>query len=153
MSGRIAEGGQIAGLPEYLGVLLVEPQKFQSDIVRSALLSAGVDVDKITEARSAASAMECVKNSVPDIVLLELDLPDAPGEHLIRHIRERRIKAPILAVTGQGESSRVRDAVAAGVDDYLLKPVSNGQIIQRIIRHLKKAGWQGVDGKLSQRIG
>lgn len=141
MAKIIEEGGRGTTLPENVGVLIVEPQKFQADIVRSALLGAGVGVDKIHEARDVTSALAVLKSMVPDIMITELDLPDATGEHLIQKAREMGVKAPILAVTSQGENTRVRDAVSAGVSDYILKPVSNEQITKRVARHLKKAGW------------
>lgn len=140
MARMIEEGGRGIALPENVGILIVEPQKFQSDILRNALVSAGVGVDKIVEVRNIQAAREALKNMVPDIVIVELDLPDGPGEDLVRDIRQRRIRAPILAVTSLGSNEHVRGAVEAGVSDYLLKPVSNDQITKRVARHLKKAG-------------
>lgn len=141
MAKIIEEGGKGTTLPEGVGVLIVEPQKFQSDILRNALTAAGVSVDKIVETRDVTTALAALKNMVPDVVITELELPDATGEHLIREIRQLEIGAPILAVTSQGGGDRVRSAVEAGVNDYLLKPVSNDQITKRVARHLKKAGW------------
>ena len=153
MVGNISEGGQMIGLPENLVVLVVEPQKFQSDLLRNALLAAGVDGEKVVAARDVTAAIEILKNTVPDVVLTELDFPDAPGEHLVRHLRSQKISAPVLAVTSQGESTRVQAAVAAGINDYLLKPVSNALVVQRILRHLKKAGWTNLNGGTTQRTG
>lgn len=141
MAKFIDEGGKGTILPTEVGVLIVEGYKFQSDILRNALIGAGVAFDRILEARDVASALDALKDTVPDVVITELDLPDGQGETLVREIRQRKITAPILAVTSQGDGERVRGALAAGVSDYLLKPVSNAQITKRIARHLKLAAW------------
>lgn len=127
-------------LPRDLNVLLVEPQRFLCGIMRGALISAGVDTDNITEARSATKALDMLKTRAFDVVLTELDLPDTDGEYVVRKAREWGIVIPIMAVTAEATEHKLRVAVNAGISDFLVKPVSQMMVSKRIARQLLSPG-------------
>lgn len=124
-------------LPAGLTILLVEPQKFLSGILRNALVSAGVYTDNILEVQTATKALELLKTRVPDVILTELNLPDTDGDFMIRRARETGITVPILVITSEAYEYKVREAVAAGVNDFLVKPISQLLISRRIARQLR----------------
>ncbi len=75
-----------------------------------------------------------VKGSSPEVVLLVLDLmlPGLDGFHVTREIRQRRPELPILMLTARGEERIRLQGFGAGVDDFLAKPFSMGELIARV---------------------
>ena len=136
MNGEHAHYVETTDLPGALAVLIVEPQRFLSGILRNALVSAGVMTDNIMEVRDAASAMTLLKTRVPDVILTELNLPDADGDFLVSKVRERGIAVPVLAVTSEATEYKVRAVIGAGANDVLVKPVSQLLMSKRIGRQL-----------------
>lgn len=135
----MSDAAEATELPAGLTVLLVEPQKFLSGILRNALISAGVYTDNILEVQTATKALELLKTRVPDVILTELNLPDTDGDFMIRRARESGITVPILVVTSEAYEYKVREALAAGVNDFLVKPISQLVISRRIARALRTA--------------
>ena len=123
-------------LPASLCVLLVEPQRSLSGILRNALVGAGVVTDNIIEARNATNALALLKTRIPDVILTELNLPDTDGDYLVRKAREWGINIPILVITSDATEYKVREAISAGVNDFLVKPVSQLFMSKRIARQL-----------------
>lgn len=136
MSSAQSQYAETSDLPSSLTVLLVEPQRFLSGILRHALISAGVLTDNILEVRDAAGALTLMKSRIPDVILTELNLPDADGGFLASKVREWGIRVPIMAVTSEATEYKVREAVGAGVNDVLVKPVSQLLVSKRIARQL-----------------
>jgi CheY-like chemotaxis protein len=82
----------------------------------------------------------------PDLVLLDLGLPDVPGEELLRHLKKRPETAgiPVIVVTGKTEAAAQLKAAAKDIlTDILLKPVSGSQLCQAVAAAL--AGQQELD--------
>ena len=123
-------------LPGDLTVLLIEPQRFLSRIMCSALINAGVFTDNITEVSSATKALDLLKTKAFDVILTEMDLPDTDGEYVIRKAREWGVDSPIVVITSGATEGKVREAVNAGVNDFLVKPVSQILVSKRIARQL-----------------
>jgi two-component system KDP operon response regulator KdpE len=130
----------------------VEPQSLK--LLRAALTHEGY---RIFEARAAAEALHAARARKPDVVLLELDLPDADGTDLIKELREQWSHRPILVVSARdGEDEKVR-ALDRGADDYITKPFGTGELMARIrvaLRHEASAGVAGaLGGRAVIRIG
>jgi two-component system KDP operon response regulator KdpE len=89
------------------------------------------------EAESAAAALAAITEAAPDVVLLDLGLPDADGIALTRTIREWSA-VPIIVISARGMERDKVTALDAGADDYLTKPFSAGELLARIrvaLRH------------------
>ncbi|MCU1393083.1 MAG: Two component transcriptional regulator, winged helix family [Ilumatobacteraceae bacterium] len=86
---------------------------------------------------NGAEALECVAVSEPDVIILDLGLPDVDGIDLCRHLR-LRVKSPIIVVTADGNQSRMVQALDEGADDYVTKPFSMPELLARVrvaLRH------------------
>jgi two-component system KDP operon response regulator KdpE len=104
---------------------------------------------RVDEADCAADALRSWTDRRPDLMLLDLGLPDVDGVEVIRRIR-REAATPIIILSARGEE---RDRIAgleAGADDYLGKPFAVGELNARIRAVLRRAGGPDVrpDGRL-----
>ena len=103
------------------------------------------------EANSAQSALERFDSVDPDVILLDLGLPDCEGTQLIPQIRERT-SAPIIVVSARNSIDDMVNALDNGADDYVLKPFDVGELLARIraaIRHrisARGAQWKIISG-------
>ncbi|RMI28929.1 response regulator transcription factor [Nocardia stercoris] len=113
-------------------VLVVESNPAMAEIEVLVLATAGHEV---ISAPTAEHALTLARRWNPDLVLLELDLPDLPGVHLCRQLRQRS-PIPIIAVSLDGNPDTIGDAYAAGACDYIPKPLRSGELLDHIRVHL-----------------
>jgi diguanylate cyclase (GGDEF)-like protein len=94
----------------------------QAQLVASALESSNI---RVNHAENAARAQEILAHEVPDIILLDVELPDLDGFTLARLIRQdpKYNLLPIVFLTGRGSTSSHIEALRAGADDFLTKPI------------------------------
>jgi CheY-like chemotaxis protein len=104
-------------------ILVVEDQPAELKLAVQVLSAAGFEVDQAAAAEEAVAAIEV---DPPDIVLLDLSLPDVDGLTLARKLKANPATRGILivAVTSYPERFPMHEALAAGCDAYLPKPVS-----------------------------
>jgi DNA-binding response OmpR family regulator len=113
-------------------VLIVEDDlSIAAQLVR-ALSRGGYQVDHVV------TGSEALHRPDPDVVLLDLELPDTDGVAVCRELRQRS-DAAILVVTAYGEESDRIVALDAGADDYLVKPFGLGELLARIRAALRRA--------------
>jgi two-component system KDP operon response regulator KdpE len=115
-------------------ILLIEDEPSLRRYLRVTLQAHGY---RVAEEATATEGKEAVLRTNPDLVLLDLGLPDGDGLELARELRERS-KVPILVVSGRGSEDDKIQALDLGVDDYLTKPFATGELLARIrvaLRH------------------
>lgn len=115
-------------------IVLVEDDVEIRRLVAGALAEQGHDVE------SAATAMEGLELAVrggPDVVLLDLGLPDLDGTELLRMIRAVS-PVPVIVITARGADEVVVRTLDAGADDYLVKPFSVAQLEARVRAVLRR---------------
>lgn len=137
-----------------LRVLIVDDEKAIRRFLKATLVSHGYTV---YEAENGAEAQKHAVNSYPDVVILDLGLPDMDGIKVVQKIRERS-KIPIIILSVRDAESDKIAALDAGADDYLTKPFKVGEMLARIravIRRLLPGSSESVFtvGKLSVDIG
>ena len=114
--------------------LLVEDDPNIVDLVRANLVVRGFDVVVANDGRNALPLLE---TESPDIVLLDLMLPDTDGFELCRHMRERSGVGIIVVSARGGERDKVT-ALTLGADDYITKPFSIEELLARIMATLRR---------------
>jgi two-component system, OmpR family, KDP operon response regulator KdpE len=119
-----------------LRVLVVEDDRE----IRSLLLSSlGVEGFEVQTAVSISEAAAMLQHSPPDLVLLDLGLPDGDGIDLVRQVR-RQHGLPILVVSARHQEAEKVKLLDAGADDYLTKPFSVSELLARIRVALRHRG-------------
>jgi len=123
--------------PEPL-VLVVEDEPQMRKFVRASLTSHGY---RILEAERASEAVALITSHNPDLVLLDLGLPDEDGLSVTRRVREWS-RVPIVVLSARGLDDDKVAALDAGADDYLTKPFSVKELLARLrvaLRHAQPA--------------
>ena len=116
-------------------VLFVEDESSISGPFSKALAREGFEP---FVAATAARALELADQIEPDIVLLDLTLPDGDGRDVCRALR-RRSNVPIVMLTARGTETDRIVGLELGADDYVVKPFSGGEVIARIRAILRRA--------------
>ena len=120
--------------------LVVEDDPDVRDLVVLSLEMSGLEV---TTAETGATAVERVRELDPDVVTLDLTLPDADGREVCRRIREFS-DTRILLVTGRAETEDRRSGLEAGADDFMTKPFTPQELRTRVSELLERP--RRVDG-------
>ncbi len=121
-------------------VLLVEDEAVLGEALRRTLVREGYPTELVA---SGSAALASVAEREPDVVLLDMGLPDRDGIGVCREIRERS-RVPILVITGRGDVSARVQGLRSGADDYLVKPVSTDELVARIEAVLRRATGSAV---------
>ena len=110
------------------------------DVTRSAVAGnlAAHDYD-VEEAADAGAGLRAWDADRPDLILLDLGLPDRDGLSVIRHVR-REAATPILVLSARGQETDKIAALEAGADDYVTKPFGIGEVRARVAALLRRAG-------------
>jgi two-component system, OmpR family, KDP operon response regulator KdpE len=119
-----------------LRVLLVEDDREMRSMMQSSL---GVEGFEVQTAVSLSEATALLRNAPPDVVVLDLGLPDGDGLELVLQVR-KQASLPILIVSARHQEAEKIKLLDAGADDYLTKPFSVGELLARIRVALRHRG-------------
>lgn len=119
-----------------LRVLVVEDDPEIRALIQSTLSVEGFDVQT---AVSVSEASALLRHALPDILLLDLGLPDGDGAVLVREVRKLHA-LPILVVSARHQEAQKIELLDAGADDYLTKPFSVAELLARIRVALRHRG-------------
>jgi DNA-binding response OmpR family regulator len=117
-------------------VLLVEDERKLRELVRSYLERAGFTV---LSAGLGAEAISLFSSAAPDLVVLDLGLPDVPGETVAREIRAVGGTPIVMLTAKSGEEDRIA-GLQLGADDYVTKPFSPRELVLRVEAVLRRGG-------------
>jgi two-component system, OmpR family, response regulator RegX3 len=126
-------------------ILLVEDEESISDPFSRALAREGFEP---VVARTAAEALKLAGLVDPELVLLDLMLPDGDGRDVCRELR-RRSSTPIIMLTARGTETDRIVGLELGADDYVVKPFSSPELIARIRAVLRRSRRDDGDGRLT----
>ena len=89
------------------------------------------------EASTAAEGIRCVREMRPDLILLDVDLPDMDGREACRLIRKAGVSTPVIMLTAQSSDSDAILGLDSGANDYVTKPFRFAVLLARIRAHLR----------------
>ena len=116
-------------------ILVVEDDEAAGEVLTAGLVARGW---RVRLAVDGVSALDLVDGDAPDVVILDLGLPDLDGLEVCRHIRVLRPTLPIIVLTADGAEHRMIAALDEGADDYVTKPYSMPLLLARVrvaLRH------------------
>jgi DNA-binding response OmpR family regulator len=126
-------------------ILLVEDEIKLARFIELELQSEGY---RVTVAHDGMSGLSLVRESEPDLAILDWMMPGLTGVELCRRLRSTGIKIPVILLTAKDEVGDRVTGLDAGADDYLVKPFSIEELLARIRAHLRRT--QETDTDLLQ---
>jgi len=131
----------MTGLAGAASILLVEDDEATRTSIATFLRGHGHDVRDVSDAASATAAWGAGR---PDLIVLDLGLPDRDGATVIRHVR-REATTPILVLSARDREADKIAALDHGADDYMTKPFGMGELRARIDALIRRAAGPVAD--------
>lgn len=125
-------------------ILIVEDEPQMQKFLRTCLAAEGY---RVVEATKGQEGLDLARTHNPDLVLLDLGLPDMDGTEVTKGLREWSTK-PIIIISARGQEDDKIRALDVGADDYLTKPFGTGELMARIrvaLRRTARAGQENPD--------
>lgn len=124
-------------------ILVVEDDRGLQKYLRELLLDSDYSV---TTANAGVTALEVLKKIEPDLILLDLALPDITGESICLEVRKNYPALPVIILTAKDSVSDIVQGLNLGADDYITKPFVAEELLARIKARLRRR--EGNDAKL-----
>ncbi|MBE6656827.1 MAG: response regulator transcription factor [Ruminococcaceae bacterium] len=125
-------------------ILLVEDETNIQTFV-SALLEAN-DYQVVLAASCAEAEMLCASH-LPDLVILDLGLPDRDGTVFLRRLRQKEL-TPVIVLSARSDENEKVHALDLGANDYITKPFGSAELLARIRSSLRTSRYSAAEGKL-----
>ena len=118
-------------------VLVVDDNRLNLELVTDVLEAAGYEV---RQAGSGPEALEAARRELPQIILMDIGLPEMDGYAVLRALRDnpRTAPVPVAALTAQAMAGDEQRALAAGFDGYITKPINTRSLPQTIAGMLER---------------
>ena len=133
-------------------VVLIEDEAQIRRFLRATLAGQGY---RLFEATTGADGLVEVASRQPDVVIVDLGLPDMDGLEVIRRLREWSA-VPVIVLSARGQERDKVTALDAGADDYVAKPFGAGELLARIrvaLRHTAGASHEDGEATFTRRRG
>lgn len=111
-------------------VLIVDDAAFMRMMIKDILEKNGFDV--VGEANNGLKAVELYKAEKPDVVTMDITMPDMDGIEAVKAIREMDPAAKIIMCSAMGQQTMVMDAIKAGAKDFIVKPFQADRVLEAI---------------------
>ena len=118
-------------------LLLVDDEENLRSMLQAALQHHGYDVHPVAAGREAMAAVPDVR---PDLIVLDVMLPDLDGFEVCRRLRSEGVRTPVLFLTARDSTDDKVRGLTLGGDDYLAKPFSLEELVARIDAVLRRSG-------------
>jgi two-component system OmpR family response regulator len=135
----------MTGTPEPR-ILVVDDEENITFLLRSALRHFGFDVEVASDGRGA---LRTVRAQPPDLVVLDVMLPDVDGFEICRRMRNEGLDTPVLFLTARDGSDEAVRGLTLGGDDYVTKPFSLEEVVARVQALLRRSGGRTRSPKLA----
>lgn len=120
-----------------MNILVVDDSRIMRNIVKNTVAThRSLKGSEFFEAGDGVGALDILEHQSVDLLLLDWNMPRLSGIELVRELRSRAdfAKLPIIMITSEAAKYNVIEAVKAGVSDYLVKPVSEKSLLEKIKR-------------------
>ena len=130
-----------------LSILLVEDEKNICDFISTSLSAQDY---RISTAHTGKEALPIITSQCPDLILLDMGLPDMDGMEIIRQVRTWS-SVPIIVLSARTQEQEKVRALDLGADDYLTKPIGTSELLARIRTALRHSNRLNTDSPLYKR--
>lgn len=118
-------------------VLVVEDEKKTASFIRKALQAEGFGVDALHE---GGSVLATAAATAYDVIVLDIMLPGRDGLSVLKQLRERGNKTPVMLLSARGEVNERVEGLESGADDYLPKPFALAELVARVRALTRRVG-------------
>ena len=114
-------------------VMIADDAAFMRMLLKGILEKGGYEV--VAEAKDGVEAIEKFKELKPQVVTMDITMPDMDGIHAVKEIMAMDPEAKIIMVSAMGQQAMVVDAMKAGVKDFIVKPFQADHILATLKKH------------------
>ena len=118
-------------------IMLVDDAAFMRMMLKKALTESGYS--DFVEAQDGADAVRKYEEETPDMVIMDITMPNMDGLQALKKIREMDPNAKVVMCTAMGQESMVVDAIKSGAKDFIVKPFDSERIVQTVNSIVGKA--------------
>lgn len=112
------------------GILIVDDAAFMRMMIKDILTKNGYNV--VGEAENGAKAIEKYKELSPDLVIMDITMPEMDGIQAVREIRKLNSNAKIIMCSAMGQQAMVIEAIQAGAKDFIVKPFQSDRVVEAV---------------------
>jgi len=112
------------------GILIVDDATFMRMMIKDVLIKNGFTI--AGEAENGAKAVEKYKELNPDLVIMDITMPEVDGIQAVREIKKIDPSAKIIMCSAMGQQAMVIEAIQAGAKDFIVKPFQAERIIEAV---------------------
>ncbi len=125
-------------------LLLIEDDITLSSILAEKLQLRGYQIEAVA---SGAAGLQSVQRQIPDLVILDLGLPDMSGFEVLAELR-KSFSVPVMILSAEGTESGKVQALENGADDYVVKPFAEEELMARVTALLRRSDWRPQSGTI-----
>lgn len=118
-------------------ILIVDDAAFMRMMIKNIVTEHGYEV--AGEAENGSVAVQLYKETKPDLVTMDITMPEMDGVQAVRAIRQIDPNANIIMISAMGQQAMVMEAIQAGAKDFIVKPFQQERVLQAIERVLARA--------------
>jgi len=111
-------------------ILVVDDSLYMRTVIKDALVNAGYDV--VGQAANGETAIDLSLELQPDLITLDNILPDMLGLDILKVLKSEELKSRIIMISAVGQQSVIDEGMGLGADDYIVKPFTNEQLVEKI---------------------
>jgi len=115
-------------------VLIVDDAAFMRTMLKDILSKNGYEV--VGEAENGAKAVEKYKELTPDLVTMDITMPELDGIQAVKKIKELDANAKIIMCSAMGQQAMVVDAIQSGAKDFIVKPFKPDRVLDAVVKIL-----------------
>lgn len=113
-------------------ILLVDDAAFMRMTIKNCLTKAGYETDSMVEAGDGQQAVDMYENEKPDLVIMDITMPNKDGIQALQEIRSKDPAAKVVMCSAMGQESMVVEAIRLGALDFIVKPFKPDRILQTV---------------------
>ena len=111
-------------------ILIVDDAAFMRMMIRDILTKNGYEV--VAEAANGVEAVELYKSHQPDLVTMDITMPEMDGIEAVKQIKAVNPAAKVIMCSAMGQQSMVMDAIKAGANDFIVKPFQADRVLEAV---------------------
>ena len=113
-------------------ILLVDDAKFMREMIKSILTQNGYSAEDVFQAEDGADGVAKFNELTPDLVLMDITMPNMDGLEALKTIRSQHPGATIVMCSAMGQEAMVMDAIRSGAKDFIVKPFKPDRVLKTV---------------------